>query len=242
MSEDINSNRIEWNHLEVADHTLAMLAYWDRNLICRYANQAFLEWYGKTREVMVGIKMEDFLGSLFQKYVPYVIGVFEGKIQRFERDIVTPSGEKRKAIATFSPDYEDKEVKGFFVYISDISVPEIIQGQYMLNDSHNSTSTSENILDNIVNTLKTCLLTGFPGIAKLSRLHFISESKLKRDFKTQFNSSIFSYYRTLQMELAEKYLQDKKFSKKQLAGILNFSNPSNFSACYKKYLNTKKKA
>jgi len=240
MSEDINNNPIEWNHLEVADNTLAMLAYWDQNLICRYANRAYLEWFGKSREEMVGIKMEHFLGNLFQKYKPYITGVFEGKIQRFERDIITPSGGKTKAIATFSPDYENGQVRGFFVYISDSTDPKILQPQSNGIRHGNGSSTGEKILDNVVNTLKTCLLTEFPGIAKLAKLHFISESKLKRDFKTQFNSSIFSYYRTLQMELAEQYLQDKKYSKKQLAVILNFSNPSNFSTCYKKYQDARK--
>jgi PAS domain S-box-containing protein len=240
MLENINRNLIEWDHLEVSDHAIDMLAYWDRNLICRYANHAYLEWFGKSQKEMIDkIKMQDLLGDLFSKYSPYITGVLEGKVQRFERDIEVPSGEIRKAIATLSPDYENEKVKGFFIYVSDITSK---KPESQLNDFHdyeNNALTGEKILDEVINTLKSSLLVGFPGILKLSKLHFISESKLKRDFKAKYNSSIFSYYRNLQMELAEKYLQEKKCSKKQLAIILNFSNPSNFSACYRKYQDAK---
>jgi hypothetical protein len=40
----------------------------------------------------------------------------------------------------------------------------------------------------------------------------------------------------LQMELAEKYFLEKRITKGQMAVLLNFSNPSNFSVCYQKYL------
>ncbi|MGZ3835951.1 MAG: PAS domain-containing protein, partial [Mucilaginibacter sp.] len=40
----------------------------------------------------------------------------------------------------------------------------------------------------------------------------------------------------LQMELAHKYLVEKKCNKSQMAVMLNFANPSNFSVCYSKYL------
>ncbi|WPU95286.1 PAS domain S-box protein [Mucilaginibacter sabulilitoris] len=241
MLENVNKSLIDWDHLDITDHSLSMLAYWDQNLICRYANQAYLDWFGKGEHEMVNkIKMQDLLGDFFHKYLPFIIGVLEGKVQRFEREIETPSGEIRRAIATFTPDYENEKVKGFFIYVSDVTSKKAEGYLNGFPDPENNISEGEKILDEVVKTLKSCLLTGFPGITPLAKLHFISESKLKRDFKARYNSSIFSYYRTLQMELAEKYLHEKKFNKKQLAIVLNFSNPSNFSACYKKYRDSKK--
>ncbi|WP_183564141.1 PAS domain S-box protein [Mucilaginibacter sp. SP1R1] len=242
MPENINKKIVEWD-FEVANQPVAMLAYWDRNLICRYANQAYVEWFGKSPdEIIDKIKMPDLFGDLFSKSLPYIIDVLEGKVQRFERSIKILSGEVRKVITTYSPDYANGKVRGFFVHVQDItdlkSKPPVSQLN-SFHDYENNLHFGQKILDEVVNTLKGCLLTGFPGITKLAKLHFISESKLKRDFKAKFKIGIFSYYRNLQMQLAEKYLEEKECSKKQLAAILNFSNPSNFSACYKKYQDTK---
>jgi hypothetical protein len=45
MSLDLNSDFLEMA-VNVTEHTKAMLAYWDKNLICRYANKATSEWFG----------------------------------------------------------------------------------------------------------------------------------------------------------------------------------------------------
>jgi len=39
--------------LEVANHTDAMLGYWDKDLMCRYANPPYHRWFGKTPEEMI---------------------------------------------------------------------------------------------------------------------------------------------------------------------------------------------
>ncbi|MDR6940204.1 PAS domain S-box protein [Mucilaginibacter pocheonensis] len=242
MPENINNKLVAWG-FEADSHAIAMLAYWDRELVCRYANQLYIEWFGKRRDEMIDkIKMQDLFGELFYNNLPYITGVLEGRIQRFELDIKVPSGETRTAVATYSPDYENGEVRGFFVHIEDVTKHFDRKPYNQLNIQHDYDSETDfggKILEEVTGTLKASLLTGFPGITKLSKQHYISESKLKRDFKAKFNSSIFSYYRNLQMALAEKYLEEKKCSKKQLAIIFNFSNPSNFSACYKRYLSTK---
>jgi PAS domain S-box-containing protein len=41
------------------------------------------------------------------------------------------------------------------------------------------------------------------------------------------------------MEIADRYIREKRCNKNQMAVMLNFSNPSNFSACYHKYLEEK---
>ncbi|WP_410478782.1 helix-turn-helix domain-containing protein [Pedobacter frigidisoli] len=61
-------------------------------------------------------------------------------------------------------------------------------------------------------------------------------SSLKRNFKKKYGTTLFNYYRQLQMKLAFNYLSERKYTKGQVANILNFSNPSNFSIRYKKYL------
>jgi PAS domain-containing protein len=66
-----DQNNLESIGLRVADHVSAMLAYWDKDLICRFANMAYLDWFGKTREEMVDkITIKELLGPLYKKIYP----------------------------------------------------------------------------------------------------------------------------------------------------------------------------
>jgi len=105
----------------VANHVDAMLVYWDKGLICRFANQAYLLWFGRTPEEMIDtIHMQDLLGPLFEKNPPHIQRVLAGERQTFEREILTPSG-LRYSLANYYPDLRDGEVRGFFVHVADIT-------------------------------------------------------------------------------------------------------------------------
>jgi len=112
------------NHLGllVADHIGAMLAYWDKDQICRFANQAYLEWFGKNRDEMIGkMTLQELLGSLYEQNLPYIKLALAGQEQTFEREIPIPSGEKRHSIANYYPHIVNGEVKGFFAHVADIT-------------------------------------------------------------------------------------------------------------------------
>ncbi len=119
----MNTHKLREVGLRVADHVTAMLAYWDRNLMCRFANAAYVDWFGKTRDEMVDkINLKDLLGpDLYAKNLKYISGALLGREQVFEREIPTPSGELRYSLATYIPDISDGEVIGFFVHVADIS-------------------------------------------------------------------------------------------------------------------------
>jgi AraC-like DNA-binding protein len=108
-----------------------------------------------------------------------------------------------------------------------------------LNFQETIMNSPDTILDKVVKTLQLSLTSGFPGIQRLSTIHYISPTKLKKDFKARFNTTIFSYYRSLQMEMADRLLKEGKYTYKQLTILLNFSSQYNFSVCYKKYLHEK---
>ncbi|MER3498498.1 MAG: hypothetical protein C4308_07630 [Chitinophagaceae bacterium] len=36
--------------LRVTDHITAMLAYWDKDRVCRFTNNAYREWFGNERK------------------------------------------------------------------------------------------------------------------------------------------------------------------------------------------------
>jgi PAS domain S-box-containing protein len=114
--------------LTVSDHVNAMLAYWDRNQLCRFANQAYVEWFGKTPEEMVGkITMRELLGPLYEKNLPYIQGALKGEPQIFEREISIPSGETRHSVANYYPDIVNGKVQGFFVLVTDITTQKLLE-------------------------------------------------------------------------------------------------------------------
>lgn len=108
--------------LKVTDHITAMLAYWDKDLICRFANDAYKDWFGFTKDQMIGsMHMKDLLGKLFEMNLPHIQGVLAGHRQIFEREIPLPGGGSRHSLATYTPDIENGIVQGFFVHVADVT-------------------------------------------------------------------------------------------------------------------------
>lgn len=108
----------------VTDNVPAMLAYWDKNQICQFANRAYIDWFNVTPEQLVGHKtLLDLMGEeLYKKNSPYIEGVLKGIPQFFERDLkYHPTGEIRHTSAIYRPEIVDGEVLGFFVLVSDVT-------------------------------------------------------------------------------------------------------------------------
>lgn len=107
--------------LAVVDHIDAMVAYWDRDQVCRFANDAYRIWFGRSRGEVVGHTMRELLGpDLYARNLPHIEGALRGERQRFERSIPRPDGAGvRDSIATYVPDIRDGEVAGFFVHVAD---------------------------------------------------------------------------------------------------------------------------
>lgn len=123
--EKHNMNRFE---LKISDHITAMLAYWDKNLVCRFANSAYVDWFGKTKEEMVDkLTIKELLGPLFEVNLPFISGVLQGEIQTFEREIPLPKGGTRHSLANYFPDIVDGEVMGFFVHVADVTPMKLME-------------------------------------------------------------------------------------------------------------------
>ncbi len=106
----------------VVNHIPAMIAYWDRDQRCAFSNDAYLEWFGRKPEQMIGMSMAELLGSLYQKNLPYILGALRGERQVFERQIKLPNGQVRESIATYIPDVVNGVVQGFWVHVADVTV------------------------------------------------------------------------------------------------------------------------
>lgn len=213
-----------------------MIFYWDKNLVCRFANHACVDWFNVTPFDLIDKKtLEEVLGiESFRKNQPFITEALNGNEQVFKLDITIPNGQVRNAITTFVPHNDKGVVKGFYAQIVDVSSLNSLPST----DDLSGVQVNDNYkhLLEAVAVLKANITKGFPGMAKLAKAVSLSESTLKRDFKANYGVTVFDYYRHLQMELAEKYFLEKRITKGQMAVLLNFSNPSNFSVCYQKYL------
>lgn len=107
----------------ILDALPAMIGYWDRDLRNRMANDAYVEFFGKSPEEMRGIHISEVLGQeLYEKNLKHMEGALAGKPQLFDREIRTPSGELRYTQASYIPDVAaDGEVRGFLVLVTDIT-------------------------------------------------------------------------------------------------------------------------
>jgi PAS domain S-box-containing protein len=99
-----------------------MLGFWSTELRCQFANSAYLEWFGRTEEQMIGLHIKDVLGeTLFKKNEPYMLEALKGEKQDFEREITRPDGTKGFTLAQYIPSVENGAVTGFFAVITNIT-------------------------------------------------------------------------------------------------------------------------
>jgi PAS domain S-box-containing protein len=107
----------------VTDSLPGMVAYWDADLRCRFANKQYLDWFGRTPQEMIGIRLRDVLGErLFALNEPYIRGALRGEPQVFERSLTKVSGETGYTLATYLPDIDSAgSVRGFNVLVADVT-------------------------------------------------------------------------------------------------------------------------
>lgn len=164
-----SENNINSLGLLVADHVSAMLAYWDNDLVCRFANAAYMDWFGKTREELVNkVTIKELLGPLYEKNLPYISGALKGHKQTFEREIRLPSGELRHSLGNYFPDIENGVVKGFFVHVADITQIKLLE--YELVKSNEIIREQNKRLMNFANITSHNLRNYGHGFSALSEL------------------------------------------------------------------------
>src|SRR3569832_2053303 len=107
--------------LDLVNHLDAMVAYWDAEQVCVFANNAYRYWFGKSGSDFIGLTLKDLLGPLDEKNLPYIEAAYQGQRRVFEREIPTPSGIIRHSLASFSLLVVDGKVQGIFVHVADVS-------------------------------------------------------------------------------------------------------------------------
>ena len=106
--------------LSLVDHLDAMVALWDPNQVCVFANNAYQLWFGLAGKDVVGLTMKELLGPLYEENLPHILAALRGEKQEFERTIPTPHG-VRHSLATYIPNVVEGRVEGFFVHVTDVT-------------------------------------------------------------------------------------------------------------------------
>nr|WP_229224311.1 PAS domain-containing protein [Duganella sp. SG902] len=107
----------------VTDNLPGMVAYWDAELRCRFANRYFLDWHGVSQNDIIGAAMRDVVGAeQYAEGEAYVRAALAGEPQGFGGRLEWPSGEVSHTWVNYIPDLDEHgAVKGFFVLVSDIT-------------------------------------------------------------------------------------------------------------------------
>ena len=108
-----------------------LIAYWDRHLINRFANAAYINYFGVKPEDLKGQHLSQLLGGeLYAKNSTYIEAALRGEEQNFEREIPTLDGlSVTHSVARYLPDVVNGEVQGFYVFVYDVTDIKQVQQQ-----------------------------------------------------------------------------------------------------------------
>ncbi len=98
------------------------VAYWDRDLRCRYVNDYYCSWYGRRRDELIGRTAQEIFDADFVALrAEQLARALAGETQRFERDEVRPDGSAATTWVHYIPDGPVGAVRGIFVLATDIT-------------------------------------------------------------------------------------------------------------------------
>jgi PAS domain S-box-containing protein len=106
----------------ITDRTPSRLAYYDRDLVCRFCNTAYAGGFSLSADELIGANLHVVLPpELRAEVLPRVARALEGEEQSHEAERRTPEGESRYYSVHYLPDLQDGMVPGFFVELIDIT-------------------------------------------------------------------------------------------------------------------------
>jgi len=153
MSNSTSTQDISCLALNAIDNISAMVAYWDNDLKCCFANQAYRHWFGKSRDEVIGMFMPDLLGHLYTLNLPYITEALRGNLQTFEWAIPLPDRSIRHTLATYTPDVVEDQVKGFFVHVADITPLKLLEHELVAARDRAVTLSTHDSLTGLPNRL-----------------------------------------------------------------------------------------
>lgn len=148
-SAALASNRSEQFIRSIINAVPNMIGYWDKDLRFGFANKAYMEWWGKHPEDIVGTPIRDLMGErLFALNEPHIRRALAGERQHFQRALIKANGEPGYILGNYIPDLDaEGKVRGIFILASDVTGLKETQAQLEL-----AASVFENTVEGIAVT------------------------------------------------------------------------------------------
>ncbi len=106
----------------VASSVPVQLAFFDRDLICRFANTSYARWLDGNPDTLVGKHLSSIARREdFEAARPRLESALAGEPQRFEGERVFPDGSAFYARIDYTPYWHDGRVDGLFIQMLDIT-------------------------------------------------------------------------------------------------------------------------
>jgi PAS domain S-box-containing protein len=107
----------------VTEHVPAMIAYFDENELCRFANRKYAELFGREVPEVVGHHLQSITGPELYHFVqPFIARALGGETLRYERVQPVAGGPSRELEVMLVPHLAaGGGAVGFFVMVSDIT-------------------------------------------------------------------------------------------------------------------------
>ena len=117
---------------KVLDVVPTAIGYTDWQLVNRFANPAYVQWFGHVPNAAPGMALAEFMApELYRRNLPLMEEALLGHEQTFERVIPRRPGEApRHILVRYLPDRQDGVVEGFYVVAADVT--ELAQAQSRL--------------------------------------------------------------------------------------------------------------
>jgi len=106
----------------IVDNVPTMIAYFDRELLCRYANASYRQVFERPGSPLDGAAFASLVqANMLDDILPRVQAALAGEPQSFEYERQTPGGQCLQVEVKYRPDLRQGRVHGVFVELHDIT-------------------------------------------------------------------------------------------------------------------------
>ena len=106
----------------VTDNIPGRVAYWDRDMRCRFVNRAYCDMVGRPRDQVIGRAAREILGAeRYARLEGFIAGALRGEPQQFERTETGDDGRTVTLLTHYIPDLLEGGTRGFFVLSLDVT-------------------------------------------------------------------------------------------------------------------------